>query len=485
MSTSRNIARKVGFGLLLTLGFFGVVELGLRVAGIAEGQQYAPPRLIKVVKDGKLEGEYVQSSTPFFQQQGQYIVTTPQYATGRGDGFPASGAIRKLKFTPEPTKPRFFVLGGSAALGQHGVDIKVPVTWSTERLGQGVSVLPETLSLSGQIRTQLERRGHDVEVLNAGMIAQDSGGVRRIALEVLQYKPTGLILYLGNNEGIGMAFGMQGEQLPWVPEVRDQLRVLRTYRILSDKIIPVRQRFSKAPPVLKGTKPVVLGQMTQTQWRAADTPLVEDGEPTDSVYQALQQRLQQNLQTIVEAAEKVGTHVYIITTVPHLGYPPFYDANSPDLVERNIQVYTQKIGQAKRFEQQRNWPQMEQTLLEALEVESHHATAHYLLGTAFQQQKNYAEAWSAREKALLLDLSRKRSLPIYAEIAETVCTSILCSTLNLYPIIKQDVLENGLDIFRSLYGDHEHLNPDGLSFVATHFTPMIEQTLSQNTSKSK
>ena len=51
-----------------------------------------------------------------------------------------------------------------------------------------------------------------------GMIAQDSGGVRRIALEVLQYKPTGLILYLGNNEGIGMAFGMQGEHCLWHPK---------------------------------------------------------------------------------------------------------------------------------------------------------------------------------------------------------------------------------------------------------------------------
>ncbi len=192
--------RKFGFGTLFTLLFFGVIELGLRIAGVAEGQQYAPPRLIKVMKDGKLEGEYVQNSEPFFQTRGQYIVTNPQYVNGRGDGFPASGAMRKLKFTPEPTKPRYFVLGGSAALGQHGVDIKVPVTWSTERLGQGVSVLPEELSLSGQISSKLKESGHSFEVLNAGMIAQDSGGVRRIALEVLQYKPTGLILYLGNNE---------------------------------------------------------------------------------------------------------------------------------------------------------------------------------------------------------------------------------------------------------------------------------------------
>ena len=53
--------------------------------------------------------------------------------------------MRKLRFSPTPTKPRYFVLGGSAALGQQGVDIKVSINWPTEKLGQGVSVLPEKL----------------------------------------------------------------------------------------------------------------------------------------------------------------------------------------------------------------------------------------------------------------------------------------------------------------------------------------------------
>ena len=95
--------------------------------------------------------------------------------------------------------------------------------------------------------------------------------------------------------------------------------------------------------------------MTRTQWRAADQPLFEDDQPTDSVYLALQKRLRQNLKSIVSAANDVGTKVYIITTVPHLDYPPFYDANSPNLVEKDIQSYTQRIGQAKQFEKQKKW----------------------------------------------------------------------------------------------------------------------------------
>ena len=470
---SQNWKSKIFWGCLVALVFLGSIEILLRIGGVAEGQKYAPPRLIQVVRDGKLEGEYLESNVPFFQKEGSDVVTNPQYVNGNGVGFPSSGAMRNIRFSEKPTKPRYFVLGGSAALGQQGVDIKIPMNWRTEKLGQGVSVLPEILSLSGQIRSQLKQKGLDAEVYNVGMIAQDSGGVRRIALEILQYQPTGLILYLGNNEGIGMAFGMEGEQLPWVPEVRDQLRVSRIYRILFEKIIPARQRFSKPPPVLQGTKPIVLGQMTQTQWRAADEPLFEQNIPTDSVYVALQKRFQQNLEAIVTAANEVGTKVYIIATVPHLNYPPFYDANSPNLVETDIQSYTQKIGAAKKLEQQRKWKDMEQVLKEALLIESHHATGHYMLGTAYEQQKKYVEAWKARERSLLLDISRKRSLPVYADISKTVCQEYDCKTTSLYPWFEQEATKRGMEVFRQLYGDHEHLNPKGIDIVAKAFVDMI------------
>ena len=69
--------RKIGFGVLFTLLFFGMVELGLRIAGVAEGQQYAPPRLIKVMKDGNLEGEYVQNSEPFFKPVANTLLPIP------------------------------------------------------------------------------------------------------------------------------------------------------------------------------------------------------------------------------------------------------------------------------------------------------------------------------------------------------------------------------------------------------------------------
>ena len=71
-----------------------------------------------------------------------------------------------------------------------------------------------------------------------------------------------------------------------------------------------------------------------------------------------------------------------------MDYPPFYDANSPNLVEKDIQAYTQRIGQAKQFEKQKKWQDMENVLLEALSYETHpHASGYYLLGTALERQK--------------------------------------------------------------------------------------------------
>ena len=468
--------KKFAFGLLVSLLILSLLELGLRISGVVAGQSYIPTRLVQVIRDGKIEGEFSTSSAPFFQKTGPWIETAPQYRNGNGDGWPASGAMRHVKFKPEPDvgTERYFLLGGSAALGQHPVDLKTKMTWKTESLGQGVSALKEADSISGQLSLILEQADRKAEVLNVGMIAQDSGGIRRIALEALQYKPTGLLLYLGNNEGIGLSYGMEGEQLPWVPEVQTRLRFFHLYRLLSEKILPAKKRFSQKPPQkLQGTKPIVLGQLTQTQWRAASEALVEDGQPTDSVYLALQERLRNNLKEILEAAKEAGVQVYIIPTPPNLSYAPFFDSNSPSLIESDIQTYTQKIGEATRAEQQRRWTDMESILEEAISIEDNHATAWYLLGTAQNATQEYAKAWQSRERSLLLDVSRKRTLPVYAETAAELCQEYGCKTTQVHDFMRQESEKRGLSIYHQYFGDHEHLTPKGCRVIASEFATLI------------
>ena len=76
-------------------------------------------------------------------------------------------------------------------------------------------------------------------------------------------------------------------------------------------------------------------------------------------------------------------------------------------------------------------------VLEALSYETHHASGYYLLGTALERQKKYPQSWEARNKALLLDISRKRSLPVYADIAQSVCQKDACIMKSLYPYFQK------------------------------------------------
>ena len=464
----------LGMGILLFLS----IEILFRALGIAAGSSYAPPRLIQVVEDGQIQGELIQQSTPYFEpyNNNNQVQTASIYRQGQGDGFPASGSMRQVRFDSVPSKPRYFLLGGSAALGQNPVNLKIDRTWKTVPLGKQVRALDEPLSISGQTRLALAKKGQGAEVINAGMIAQDSGGVRRIALETLRYSPKALLLYMGNNEGIGLSFGMQGEELPIVPEVRNILYELRSFRLLSDWIQPMRQRRAQQPPPLKGTKPEVLGRLTQTQWRAAGEALMNSEGPTDSVYQALLNRFERNLREIVKAAQTQDTQVVIIPTAPHLGYPPFYDANNPALLESEIQNYTQLLGTAKQQLSQKEWKTAEKTLRSALEIDQTHATAWFWLAQSLDGQGRYPEMLKAAHQALLLDISRKRSLPDYAKVAKTVCDELGCIAGDAMPSLEQKLRKEGLSVYDKLYGDHEHLTPEGCAWIGQLFADQLSGT---------
>ena len=132
----------VGLGFFLLL----VLEGALRILDIASDKDFVPDQLIHIVENGQIKGEVVRSGAPFFLDQGNgEMETNPIYHRGLGVGFPHSGSMRKIRFSKEPTKERYFLLGGSAALGQQPVNLKVSQTWKTIPLGNSVSALPSAL----------------------------------------------------------------------------------------------------------------------------------------------------------------------------------------------------------------------------------------------------------------------------------------------------------------------------------------------------
>lgn len=460
----------IGLSFFLLMGVEGL----LRLFHIAPDEDFVPEQLMTIVENGQIKGEIVRSGAPYFLDLGEGMMeTNPIYHRGRGGGFPHSGSMRKIRFSKEPTHERYFLLGGSAALGQQPVNLKVPQTWPTVPLGNSVYALPEARSISGVLEKNLNQSGRAVEVLNAGMIAQDSGGVRRLVSEIIPYKPTGILLYMGNNEGIGMAYGVNGVALKKVPDMQINLRKFRMYRVLRNTFAP--EKFPTST-TLVGTKPEVLGRLTQNEWRQAGQAQVSDNQSTDSVHQALIQRWQTNLSAIQDMCDEHGIALYIVATPPHLLYPPFFSSNSPDLADQGIRSYSRFLKQSQDFERASSWEEMLRASTKALTIEKYHAQGWFVHAKAQQRNQKLSDAFSSYERALLLDLSRKRTRPEYAQAAINFCKTRACSSRSAHSDMRSDVLASSFSLYDQRFGDHEHLTPDGCTWIANIFASLIQQS---------
>ena len=80
---------------------------------------------------------------------------------------------------------------------------------------------------------------------------------------------------------------------------------------------------------------------------------------------------------------------------------------------------------------------------------------------------------NAAHQALLLDISRKRSLPDYAKVAKTVCDELGCIAGDAMPSLEQKLRLEGLSVYDKLYGDHEHLTPEGCAWIGQLFAEQL------------
>ncbi len=477
----------VGFGLLL----LGLVEVALRLAGYQDVPFYVPPKLAFVVKNGKIAAELPIYPGPWFEPEPlpdgtSGFRTAPNNRGNQRSGVP--GSMRDVHFAahPPPGVTRYFLIGGSAALGlapaasggQRDDEARTlpQAVIPTEKNAAGLGMLPEQMAISGALRSRLGQAGHRAEVINASMVAADSGLLVNIARATLTHHPRGLLLYLGNNEDIPLQQALEDEEIPPVFTAgRQALRGSRLYRLLADIIFRVTSAtLPPPPPPPPGRDMRKLGEITMAQWNTAGHALISGGTPEDDVYRALIARFRSNLARIVGMAEAAGVDVYVIPAPPKLTVPPMFSACSP----HSEHLAKRRHGLANRANAARMAGDLERAAAlarECLEVDQFFALCHHELGMALTESGSTESGLRELETALTLDLSRRRSLPGFASVAEALCRTRRCQAFDAHHALMEQARVEGLDIYFQLFGDHEHLTPEGCAWVAQRFAQMIDR----------
>ena len=92
---------------------------------------------------------------------------------------------------------------------------------------------------------------------------------------------------------------------------------------------------------------------------------------------------------------------------------------------------------------------------------------------ALGETGDHAGAVDALEAAVARDLSRKRTQPAFAAVAERVCRSLGCRTTSAHAALTERARKEGIGVYDEVLGDHEHLNPPGNAWVAELFAGLL------------
>jgi len=264
--------------------FFGLLELGLRLAGFGHPTAF----LLKSSNHG--EKTFVQNDQfgwPFFGP--------------RAARQPNAISIPRQK---PPDTVRIFVFGESAALGDP----------------QPHFGLPRLLNAMLDLRHPDQK----FEVVNAAMTAINSHVILPLARDCAEARGDVWVIYMGNNEvvgpfGAGTVFGSQTMPLPLIRAAR-ALKATRTGQLL-DALRGAAGKTAAESGEWKGMKMFV-------KYKLADS---------DPRLGAVYENFGQNLKDIIAAGQNSGAKIVLSTVAVNLkDCAPFASLHPPDLSESRL-----------------------------------------------------------------------------------------------------------------------------------------------------
>lgn len=409
----------------------------------------AGPALAVVVLEGALRLAGYGYSTRFFAPlgDGQHLTTNRQFARRfmRRESAPQPYPVVMARHKP-PGTLRVFVLGESAALG-------------TPAPAFGFARILEVM-LAQQFPEQR------LEVVNAAMRGINSHVVLPIARECARHEPDLFLIYLGNNEAIGL----------YAPEPQGfhaaaHLRLLRAVQWLRATRLA---QLLEAPARLLA-KPPPRPEQDMDFFRRHALPA--DHPRRAAVYA----NFRANLADICRVGRAWGAAVVLCTVAVNLGdFPPLISRHRPDLTAPGLAAWEAAWARGTNAETRGAHAEAIPHYLAARDLDDHFAELHFRLGRCLRHAGRFEEAREAFALARDWDALQFRADRRLNRIVRELAGAGRDPGLFLFDaeqaLAEAAEPEHGIPGRRFFY-EHVHLTFDGDYALARSLVPVVAQTL--------
>jgi hypothetical protein len=108
-------------------------------------------------------------------------------------------------------------------------------------------------------------------------------------------------------------------------------------------------------------------------------------------------------------------------------------------------------------------------------IDPFNSSVFHVQGRVLYELGRIDESIEALLRAHALDVSRKRSQPAFNDVAARICQEMGCKTDSAHDALLGLARAEGLGVYDRLLGDHEHLNPEGNTWIAGLFQRLITE----------
>jgi len=343
---------------------------------------------------------------------------------------------------------------GSASPMMHRLEVCTPAAPGTLRVvvvgGSEVFGIPYSdepdVILTGVARTLLQRAlpGRPVEVLNLGLVGQDSSAMLAMVGEVRAWRPD-FVVFGGGGADARRYYERAATLNPGIWEARKKAERLGTLRLLRKWTAGTDAPVRVVPPSdIADRKRTEQRRYVQRRWEIEGEPPVrwEDGWPrrTDPDWLLVVDTWVQRVEAMQALAEEAGFRLVVAPPAPNLHVPAEASVHDPRLAPEVVAGLDAVVADPRATVD---------ALRKVVAADPAWGRGRFALASALESAGQTDEAWTEFERARRLDYSGLAFPPELVDAGAATCARVGCRFVDSRPAARAASKSYTLDLYRS------------------------------------